>query len=67
MVRQLSTFVVYVQIVDKGQGELWGLYRTWVWDTVRGFLRTEGYEETRDTEAQATAFRKDIADGKTMV
>ena len=43
VVRETSG-VIYVRIVDKGPGELWGFCRAWVWDIVWQFLETEGYQ-----------------------
>ena len=37
---------LYVRIVDKGAGLMWGFCAAWVWDTVRKFLIKEGYEQT---------------------
>ena len=41
--------VLYVRIVDKGAGHIWGFCAAWMWDTVREFLLKEGYTETTAT------------------
>ena len=63
VVQELSG-VMYVKLVDKGLGELWGFCRAWVWDTGRHFLETEGYSETAHTDAQVTELMKDVVSGK---
>ena len=34
---------LYVRVVDKGAGELWGFCKHWLWNQTEQFLRTEKY------------------------
>ena len=38
--------IVYVRIVDKGAGQIWGSCGAWVWNTITEFLLIEGYTGT---------------------
>ena len=49
LVKRVS-HMIYVRIVDKGPGEIWGFCRAWVWESVIEFLKAEGYRETKDTK-----------------
>ena len=39
---------LYVRIVDKGVGHMWGFCKSWAWDQLEAFL-AEGYTATPDT------------------
>ena len=56
--------IIYVRIVDKGVGEIWGFCTAWVWDTVRQFLQTEGYDENSPTPNGVTSLLMQIASNK---
>ena len=44
--------MLYVRIVDKGPGELWGFCRAWAWDVVHDFLIKEGYKPVKETAVE---------------
>ena len=53
--------MLYVRIVDKGPGKLWGFCKAWAWDVVREFLNKEGYKPVQDTSAECHRLMSSIA------
>ena len=40
---KLLCYALYIRIVDKGVGLMWGFCKQWAWDQLQGFLKGEGY------------------------
>ena len=57
-VKQLTSYL-YIRIVDKGAGQIWGFCKWWVWRVLESFVRSEGYvpssASTADTKAKILA------------
>ena len=56
--------MLYVRIVDKGLGELWGFCKAWACDFVHDFLNKEGYKPVRDTLAECHNLMSSIAENQ---
>ena len=53
--------MLYVRIVDKGPGVLWGFCKAWTLDVVHEFLHKEGYKPVQDTTAECHRLMSSIA------
>ena len=56
--------ILYVRIVDRGPGELWGFCRTRAWDVVHNFLTKEGYKPVKETAVECHKLMSSIAENK---